>query len=63
MYVQVRLHVRGCKVCAEVKASFVPRDSELHPFPIMGMFYRWSVDLAGLFPQSMYENFYIMVMI
>ena len=35
----------------------------MHPLPIMGMFSRWSVDLAGQFPQSEFRNFYIMVMI
>ena len=39
------------------------RDVVLHPLPIMGMFYRWCVDLAGPFPQSEYGNYYIMVMI
>ena len=29
----------------------------------MGMFYRWSIDLADPFPQSEYGNYYIMVMI
>ena len=29
----------------------------------MGMFYRWSVDLAGPFPQSKYGKYYKMVMI
>ena len=43
--------------------SFVPRDVVLHPLPIMGMFYRWFVELAGPFPQSEYGNYYIMVMI
>ena len=41
----------------------MPRDVVLHPLPIMGMFYRWSVDLAGPFPLSEYGNYYIMVMI
>ena len=35
----------------------------LHPPPIMGMVYRWSVDVAGPFPQSEYGNYYTMVMI
>ena len=63
MYEQVRLYVRSCDFCARVKASFVPGDVTLHSPPIMGMFYRWSVDLAGPFPQSEYGNYYIMVMI
>ena len=29
----------------------------------MGMFYRWAVDLAGLFLRSKFGNYYIMVMI
>ena len=41
----------------------MPRDVVLHPLPIMGMFYRWFVDLAGPFPPSEYGNDYIMVMI
>ena len=40
IYEHVRLHVRRCEVCARVKASFVPRDIELHPLPIRGMFFR-----------------------
>ena len=52
MYEQVRLDVRSYNTCARVKASFVPRDVVLHPLPITGMFYRWSVDLVVPFPQS-----------
>ena len=63
MYKQVRLYVRSCDSCARVKASFVSRDVVLHPLPIMCMFYRWSVDVAGPFTQSENGNYYIMVMI
>ena len=56
MYEQVHLYARSCD-------SFVPRVVVQHPLPIMGMFYRWSVHLAGPFPQSEYRNYYIMVMI
>ena len=38
MYEQVRLYVRHCDTYARVKALFVPRDVELHPLPIMGIF-------------------------
>ena len=41
----------------------MPRDGMPHLLPIMGMFYRWSVDLAGPFLQSEFGNYYIMVMI
>ena len=57
------MYVRSCDSCAMVKVSFVSRDVVLHPLPIMGMFYRWSVDLGGPFPPSEYGNYYIMVMI
>ena len=63
MYEEVRIYVRSCDTCARVKASFVPRDVVLHPLPIVGMFCRSSVDLAGPFPKSEYGNYYIMVMI
>ena len=62
MYEQVRWSVRGCETSAGVKACFVSCDINLHPLVIMGMFYRWSVDLVGLFRQS-YGNYYIMVMV
>ena len=63
MYSQVKLHVRSCETCARVKASFVQRDVNVHPLPIMGMFYHWSVDLVGPIPVSKYGNTYVMVMI
>ena len=63
MYQEIRLYVRKCDTCGRVKASFVPRDVVLHPLPIMRMFYRWSVDMAGPFPQSEFGNYYTMVMI
>ena len=63
MYEQVRLDVRSWHSCARVKASFVPRNVVVHPLSIMGMFYCWSVALAGPFSLSRYENYYIMVMI
>ena len=48
--------------CA-IKVSLVPHDTTLLPLPIMGMFYRWFVDLAGPFPQSFFGTYYVMVMI
>ncbi len=35
----------------------------LSPFPIQGMFYRWSCDLARELPQTSKINVYIMIMI
>ena len=63
MYEQVRLYVRSYNACARVKALVVPGDVVLHPLPMIGMFYLWSVDQEGPFPQSEYGNYYIMVMI
>ena len=55
--------VRRCGVCDRVRTSFVPRQEVLHPLPIMGMFYRWSVDVAGPLPRSQGGHTYITVMI
>ena len=57
------MYVRSCDTCARVKTSFVPRDAEFYPLPLMGMFYGWYVNLAGPFRESEYGNCYIMVMI
>jgi transposase InsO family protein len=35
----------------------------LQPLPVMGLFYRWSVDLCGPFPPSKGGNRYVMVMV
>ena len=55
--------VNNCKVCDRVKASFNASHSELHPLPIMGLFYRWGVDLCGPFPETKRGHKYVMVMV
>lgn len=55
--------VNDCKVCDRVKASFNACTTELQPLPIMGLFYRWGVDLCGPFPETKRGNRYVMVMI
>ena len=55
--------VNSCKVCDRVKATFNAVHTELHPLPIMGLFYRWGVDLCGPFPETEFKNKYIMVMV
>jgi hypothetical protein len=45
MYEQVRFEVRACAACDRVKASFEVRDTVVKPLSIMGLFYRWGVDL------------------
>jgi len=62
---QVRDVVGRCEACSQIRASFDVKDPVLKPLPIMGMFYRWGVDLAGPFrktPQGEKE-WYIMVCI
>jgi hypothetical protein len=46
-----------------MKNSFSSRQLTLFPFPIQGMFYRWSCDLAKELPQTSKGNVYIMIMI
>lgn len=54
--------VSACKECSRVKATFNAADpAELQPLPIMGLGYRWGVDLAGPFPETARGNRYIMV--
>jgi hypothetical protein len=54
--------VSGCKECSRVRAAFgSAQPAELHSLPIMGMFYRWGVDLCGPFPRTARGNQYIMV--
>ena len=63
MYTDVADYIRRYEICDRVRASFVPRTEVLHPLPIMGMFYCWSVKLAGPLPKSKGGNVYVMVMI
>jgi hypothetical protein len=61
---QVIQTVRKCEVCSRVVTSFSAKHPVLHPLPIMGMFYRWGVDLCGPFPATTPAGFtYIMVAI
>jgi hypothetical protein len=48
MFAQVRKEVSSCTVCDRVKANFEVKDPALTPLPIMGMFYRWGVDLCKM---------------
>jgi hypothetical protein len=63
MYEQVRFEVRACAACDRVKASFEVRDTVLKPLPIMGLFYRWGVDLCKMPHTSKDGNKYAVVMI
>ena len=63
MFAQVRKEVSSCTVCDRVKANFEVKDPTLKPLPIMGMFYRWGVDLCKMPFKSVSGNKYVVVMI
>jgi hypothetical protein len=63
MFAQVRKKVSFCTVCDRVKANFEVKDPTLKPLPIMGMFYRWGVDLCKMPFKSVSGNRYVVVMI
>jgi hypothetical protein len=63
MFAQVRKEVSSCTVCDHVKANFEVKDPALKPLPIMGMFYRWGVDLCKMPFKSVSGNRYVVVMI
>jgi hypothetical protein len=62
MFAQVRKEVSSCMVCDRVKANFEVKDPALKPLPIMGMFYRWGVDLCKMPFKSASGNRYVVVM-
>jgi hypothetical protein len=63
MFAQVRKEVSSCTVCDRVKANFEVKDPTLKLLPIMGMFYRWGVDLCKMPSKSVSGNRYVVVMI
>jgi hypothetical protein len=63
IYAQVQDIIARCEQCDRVRTSFSSRQFTLFPFPIQGMFYHWSCDLAGELPQTSRGNVYIMIMI
>ncbi|GAQ93098.1 hypothetical protein KFL_012970015 [Klebsormidium nitens] len=63
MYGQVEHEVAACTVCNRFKATFDVKDPEPKPLPIMGMFYRWGVDLCKLPQKSDDGNWYVVVMV
>jgi hypothetical protein len=63
MFAQIRKEVSSCTTCDRVKANFEVKDPTLKPLPIMGMFYRWGVDLCKMPFRSVSGNKYVVVMI
>ena len=61
---QVRHHCSHCAVCDRSRAPLSVDNPQLQPLPVMGLFYRWGVDLAGpIQPKSAQGNTFIMVAI
>jgi len=46
-----------------VRASFNAPTPQLHPLPIMGLGYHWSLDFAGPLPLTVRHNRYVSVMV
>ncbi len=63
MHTDVQRLVSHCMVCDRVRASFNAPIPQLHPFPIMGLGYRWSLDFAGPLPLTVRHNRYVLVMV
>ena len=63
MLADVRHVVQQCKACDLARSNFNAALPSLQPLPVMGLFYRWSVDLTGPFPTSRSGMRYVMVMI
>ena len=55
--------VRGCEACQRVKVSFDGYQPTMNPLPVMGLCYRWSLDLATMPYDSERGNKYVVVMI
>jgi hypothetical protein len=50
-------------VCDRVRASFNALTPQLHPLPIMGLGYHWSLDFVGPLPLTIRHNRYVLVMV
>ncbi len=63
MHTDVQQLVSHCMVCDRVKASFNAPTTQLHPLPIMGLGYRWSLDFVRPLPLTIRHNKYVLVMV
>jgi hypothetical protein len=54
---------KECSTCSHVNATFTNQSQTLCPLPIMGLFYRWGVDLCGPFKATVDGNEYIFIAI
>jgi hypothetical protein len=63
MHTDVQQLVSRCMVCDKVRASFNVPTPQLHPLPIMGLGYRWSLDFARPLPLTVRHSKYVLVMV
>ena len=63
MHTDVQSFVAKCVVCGRVRASFNAPTPQLHPLPIMGLGYQWSLDFVGPLPLTKHCNQYVLVMV
>jgi hypothetical protein len=63
MHTDVQRLVSRYMVFDKVRASFNALTPHLHPLPIMGLGYRWSLDFAGPLPLTVQHNRYVLVMV
>jgi hypothetical protein len=63
MHTDVQQLVSHYMVCDRVRASFNAPTPQLHPLPIMGLGYCWSLDFVGPLPLTVWKNRYVLVMV
>jgi len=63
MHIDVQRLVSRCMVCDRVRASFNAPTPQLHPLPIMGLGYCWSLDFVKPLPLTIWYNRYVLVMV
>ncbi|CAI6004936.1 unnamed protein product [Closterium sp. NIES-64] len=60
---EIKDWVAKCPACIQNRAAFERSKAGLQPLPIVGLGYRWSLDLAGELPLTKRERRYVVVMI
>ena len=55
--------LKSCQACTRANATFNKPHPTLHSIPVVGLFYRWNVDLCGPLPTSDNGYKYVMVCI
>ncbi len=55
--------IRACRHCDRARQAFNATTPELQPLPVMGLMYRWGVDLYGPLPRTKRGNSYVMICI